>query len=123
MGSVSYALLFFLHTSNMWFYVILSILGSLGFGLFNLIIWAFISDIIDDHEVKTGVREDGTVVAVGDPNEGNSYMGYAHVNSLKDVVYISAGHDHTVAVDKYGKVHCIGSNEFGQCDLNGMTVN
>ena len=64
MGSVSYALLFFLHTSNMWFYVILSILGSLGFGLFNLIIWAFISDIIDDHEVKTGVREDGTVYAV-----------------------------------------------------------
>ena len=64
MGSVSYALLFFMHTSNMWLYVILSIVGSLGFGLFNLIIWAFISDIIDDHEVKTGVREDGTIYAV-----------------------------------------------------------
>ena len=64
MGSVSYALLFFLHTSNMWLYVVLSIVGSLGFGLFNLIIWAFISDIIDDHEVRTGVREDGTVYAV-----------------------------------------------------------
>ena len=64
MGAVSYALLFFLHTSNMWLYVVLSILGSLGFGLFNLIIWAFISDIIDDHEVKTGVREDGTIYAV-----------------------------------------------------------
>lgn len=64
MGSVSYALLFILHTSNMWLYVIFSIVGSLGFGLFNLIIWAFISDIIDDHEVKTGVREDGTIYAV-----------------------------------------------------------
>lgn len=64
MGSVSYALLFFMHTSNMWLYVILSIVGSLGFGLFNLIIWAFVSDIIDDHEVKTGVREDGTIYAV-----------------------------------------------------------
>lgn len=64
MGSVSYALLFFMHTSNMWLYVILSIVGSLGFGLFNLIIWAFISDIIDNHEVKTGVREDGTIYAV-----------------------------------------------------------
>ena len=64
MGSVSYALLFFLHTSNVWLYVVLSILGSLGFGLFNLIIWAFISDIIDDHEVKTGVREDGTIYAI-----------------------------------------------------------
>ena len=63
-GAVSYALLFFLHTDNMWLYVVLSIVGSLGFGLFNLIIWAFISDIIDDHEVKTGVREDGTIYAV-----------------------------------------------------------
>ena len=64
MGSVSYALLFFFHTANMWLYVVLSIVGSLGFGLFNLIIWAFISDIIDDHEVKTGIREDGTIYAV-----------------------------------------------------------
>ena len=64
MGSVSYLLLFILHTDSMWLYVVLSIVGSLGFGLFNLIIWAFISDIIDDHEVKTGVREDGTIYAV-----------------------------------------------------------
>ena len=64
MGAVAYTLLFFLRTDNMWLYVVLSIVGSLGFGLFNLIIWAFISDIIDDHEVKTGVREDGTIYAV-----------------------------------------------------------
>ena len=64
MGAVSYTLLFILQTSNMWLYVVLSIVGSLGFGLFNLIIWAFISDIIDDHEVRTGNREDGTVYAV-----------------------------------------------------------
>ena len=64
MGSVAYALLFVMHTSNMWLYVILSIVGSLGFGLFNLIIWAFVIDIIDDHEVRTGVREDGTIYAV-----------------------------------------------------------
>ncbi len=64
MGFVSYLLLFFLRTDNMWVYVFLSIFGSIGFGLFNLIIWAFVSDIIDDHEVKTGVREDGTIYAV-----------------------------------------------------------
>jgi len=64
MGSVSYVLLFIMHTANMWLYVVLSIVGSLGFGLFNLIIWAFVSDIIDDHEVKTGVREDGIIYAV-----------------------------------------------------------
>ncbi len=64
MGSVSYALLFLLHTRNMWLYATLCIIGSLGFGLFNLIIWAFVSDIIDDHEVQTGMREDGTIYAV-----------------------------------------------------------
>lgn len=64
MGSVSYILLFVFHTESMWLYTILSIVGSLGFGLFNLIIWAFVTDIIDDHEVKTGVREDGTIYAV-----------------------------------------------------------
>ena len=48
----------------MWLYVIINILGSLGFGLFNLIIWAFVSDIIDDQEVRTEKREDGTIYAV-----------------------------------------------------------
>ena len=64
LGSVSYILLFVLHTDSMWLYIILSILGSLGFGLFNLIIWAFVTDIIDDHEVRTGNRENGTIYAV-----------------------------------------------------------
>ena len=85
--------------------------------------WTDIVNMAAGDYYLVGVREDGTVLAVGDPNEGNSLMGYAHVSSLKDVVYISAGHDHTVAVDKYGVVHCVGSNEFGQCDLNGMKVN
>ena len=39
-------------------------LGTVGTGLFNMIIWAFITDIIDYQEVKTGKREDGTVYAV-----------------------------------------------------------
>lgn len=64
MGSVAYLILFVIHTDNMWLYVVLSIVGSLGFGLFNLIIWAFVSDITDDHEVRTGRREDGTIYAV-----------------------------------------------------------
>ena len=48
----------------MWAYTIINIVGLLGFGLFNLIIWAFISDVIDDQEVRTNVREDGTIYAV-----------------------------------------------------------
>ena len=63
-GAVAFFLLFILRTSNMWLYVVINIVGLLGFGLFNLIIWAFVSDVIDDQEVRTHVREDGTIYAV-----------------------------------------------------------
>ena len=64
MGTIAFVALFLMRTTNMWLYVGISIVGSLGFGLFNLIIWAFVTDIIDDQEVRTGSREDGTIYAV-----------------------------------------------------------
>ena len=39
-------------------------IGSLGSGLFNLLIWAFITDVIDYQEILTGSRSDGTVYAL-----------------------------------------------------------
>ena len=60
-GAVSCYLLFFLRTTSMWVYIFINVLGFLGFGVFNLIMWAFITDVIDDLEVKRGTREDGTV--------------------------------------------------------------
>lgn len=63
-AALSGLLLFFLHTDNMWVYICISLAGFLGFGAFNLVTWAFITDIIDDIEVKTGHRNDGTVYAV-----------------------------------------------------------
>ena len=38
--------------------------GQRGRGLFNMVIWAFITDVIDYQEVRTGSRDDGTVYAV-----------------------------------------------------------
>ncbi len=64
LGTIAFGALFLMKTSNMWLYVIINIVGLLGFGLFNLIIWAFISDVIDDQEVRTGSREDGTTYAI-----------------------------------------------------------
>ena len=63
-GAIAFFLLFIMHTTNMWLYVIINVVGLLGFGVFNLIIWAFISDVIDDQEVRTNVREDGTIYSV-----------------------------------------------------------
>ena len=64
LGTVAFGALFLMRTTNMWLYTIINIVGLLGFGLFNLIIWAFVSDVIDDQEVRTGKREDGTIYAV-----------------------------------------------------------
>ncbi len=60
-GALSCFLLYFMRTRSVLVYIAVNIIGFLGFSLFNLIMWAFITDIIDDSEVKNGVREDATI--------------------------------------------------------------
>ncbi len=64
LAGIIYLLLFFLRVKSIPLFMVLFFLGSIGVGLFNMIIWAFITDIIDHQEVTTGKREDGTVYAV-----------------------------------------------------------
>ena len=59
-----FALMYFARIQNMWLFLLLTILGYTGMGFFNTVIWANITDVIDDQEVKVGTREDGTVYAV-----------------------------------------------------------
>lgn len=63
-SGIVYICMYFLKIKNMWLFLILSILGYVGLGFFNTVIWANITDVIDDQEVKVGQREDGTVYAV-----------------------------------------------------------
>ena len=63
-GGIASLLLFVLQVKSAPVYIAISVIGYFGFGFFNLIIWAFITDIIDDQEVRTGKREDGTIYAV-----------------------------------------------------------
>lgn len=63
-AGIVYLVLFFLRVKSIPLFMVLMFLGTLGTGLFNMIIWAFITDIIDYQEIATGRREDGTVYAV-----------------------------------------------------------
>lgn len=63
-AGIVYLLLFFLRVKSIPLFMVLLFLGTLGTGLFNMVIWAFITDIIDYQEIATGRREDGTVYAV-----------------------------------------------------------
>lgn len=64
LAGAMYLLAFILHVHNLVVYMVLYFAATLGVGMFNLIIWAFITDIIDHQEVVTGKREDGTVYAI-----------------------------------------------------------
>lgn len=63
-AGIIYLALFLLRVESIPLFMALLFLGTLGTGLFNLIVWAYITDIIDYQEVTTGKREDGTVYAV-----------------------------------------------------------
>lgn len=56
--------LYFLRPGNVWVYVALSGLNWLGLGVFSMVSWALITDVIDYSELKNGVRQDGSVYAL-----------------------------------------------------------
>ena len=57
---VTYAL----RPDSVWVFVGLQTLGWLGLGLFSMVSWALITDVIDDSELRNGVREDGSIYAM-----------------------------------------------------------
>lgn len=63
-GAAVYVVCLFLKPSNPMVYVAFYSLAYVGLGMFNTVIWAMITDVIDDAEVKNGVREDGTIYSV-----------------------------------------------------------
>ncbi len=57
-------LLFFYRPENVWVYVTLNSISWLGLGIFTMVSWALITDVIDDSELKHGKREDGSIYAI-----------------------------------------------------------
>ena len=64
LAALSSLILLIIRTRSIWVYLAVSLIGYIGFGVFNLIIWAFVGDVIDAREIKSGYRDDGTVYAV-----------------------------------------------------------
>lgn len=56
--------LYFIRPQNVWVYTALSGLNWIGLGIFSMVSWALITDVIDYSELKNGVREDGSVYAL-----------------------------------------------------------
>lgn len=63
-GAVVYLICWVLKPENPYTYVVFYVVANIGVGFLNMVIWAMITDVIDDAEVKNGVREDGTIYSV-----------------------------------------------------------
>ena len=50
--------------ANVWVYVGFQTISWVGLGLFSMVSWALITDVIDATEIQNGVREDGSVYAL-----------------------------------------------------------
>lgn len=66
------------------------------------------------YQHTVGLKEDGTMVAVG-----SNYEGERNVSSWKNIIAISAGSNHTVGLKIDGTVVAVGWNKFGQCNVSG----
>lgn len=96
-GGLSCVLLFFMRVKNPLVYIGINVISYFGFGYFNMIIWAIITDIIDDQEVKTGKREDGTIYAV---YSFSRKIGQALAGGLGGFALQAIGYDSAVQVQK-----------------------
>ena len=61
---VIYVLLCLLPVKSPWLYVAITFVGSIGYMYFQMAIWAFLADVLDDSEVRTHKRDDGVIYGV-----------------------------------------------------------
>lgn len=57
-------ILFLVRPQSIWVYVAFQAVAWLGLGVFSMVNWALITDVIDYSEIKNGIREDGSVYAL-----------------------------------------------------------
>nr|WP_263323395.1 glycoside-pentoside-hexuronide (GPH):cation symporter [Neobacillus sp. Marseille-Q6967] len=64
LAALVYGVLYFLPNLTATQFIGVLTVAMFGYGIFNLVVWAFVTDIIDYHEYLTGLREDGTVYSI-----------------------------------------------------------
>lgn len=87
---------FFLHTRNAWEFVGLYAISYVGLAIFGLICWAMITDVIDDTEVQTGERSDGTIYSV---YSFARKVGQAASSGITGALLTAIGYSETTAFD------------------------
>lgn len=96
-GAVMLLVTYFLRTRNAWVFVGMYALIYVGLGLFSMISWAMITDVIDDTQVRTGERSDGTIYAV---YSFARKLGQAAASGLTGVLLTMIGYSQATQFDE-----------------------
>lgn len=110
LSSASYLICYIVRPSNPYVYVAFYSIAYMGIGFFNSVLWAMITDVIDEAELKQGVREDGTIYSV---YSFARKLGQAFSAGLSGVLLNLAGYTEETAFDpevtsKIFDISCIG---------------
>uniref|UniRef100_UPI004056051C MFS transporter n=1 Tax=Agathobacter sp. TaxID=2021311 RepID=UPI004056051C len=90
-------LLFLIRPQNVWVYVAIQGICWLSLGVFMLISWALITDVIDYSEIRNGIREDGAVYAL---YSFSRKLGQAAAAGLSGGLLTLVGYSETTAFDR-----------------------
>lgn len=90
-------ILFFWRPENVWVYVFIQAISWFGLGIFSMVNWALITDVIDYSEIKNGIREDGSVYAL---YSFARKVGQAASAGLSGVLLSMIGYSQETAFDK-----------------------
>ncbi len=90
-------LLFFVRPANVWVYVAFNFLAWLGLGIYTMVSWALITDVIDDAEIKNGIREDGSIYAL---YSFARKLGQAAAAGLTGALLTAIGYSEATAFDR-----------------------
>ncbi|MGG3448869.1 MFS transporter [Domibacillus aminovorans] len=104
LASVVYTLLYFLPNLTLTPFIAISAVGMFGFAFFNLVVWAFVTDVIDYHEYLTDLREDATVYSIYSMARK---LGQAIAGGLGGFAIAAVGYDATREVQTQGALHGI----------------
>ena len=64
LAAIVCTILLVLRPENVWVYVGIQTICWIGLGMFSMVCWALITDVIDATELQNGVREDGSIYAL-----------------------------------------------------------
>lgn len=63
-AAIMYLILGIIPIENVYLFLFIMFIGQMGVGLFNITVWAFVTDVIDYQEYLTDTREEGTIYSL-----------------------------------------------------------